>query len=65
MLRVLGRDKVMTKPAFELTLLPMDRPIMFEGLEGRTKLISYYLTKEGGDYFEDKDEIKTAKLAHW
>jgi hypothetical protein len=64
-LRVLGRDKVMTKPAFELTLPSLDRPIMFEGLGGRTKLVSWYLTKEGGDYFEDKDEIKTIKPAHW
>jgi hypothetical protein len=55
----------MTKPAFELTLPSLDRPIMFEGLGGRTKLVSWYLTKEGGDYFEDKDEIKTIKPAHW
>ena len=65
MLRVLGRAKVMTKPAFELTLLSMDRPIMFEGLKGRTKLVSQYMTGEDGDYFEDKDEIKTLKPAHW
>jgi hypothetical protein len=38
---------------------------MCEGLGGRTKLISQYLTKEGGDYFEAKDEIKTLKPAHW
>ena len=65
MLRVLGRDKVMTKPAFELTLLSLDRPIMFEGLGGRYKIGLLYLTKEGDDYFEAKDEIKTIKPAHW
>jgi len=43
----------------------MDRAIMFEGLGERTKLVSWYLPKEGGDYFEDKDEIKTTKPAHW
>jgi hypothetical protein len=37
---------------------------MFEGLGGRYKIGLLYLTKEGDDYFEAKDEIKTIKPAH-